>query len=121
MTTMIHKLEVVASEFLPVLIDSAIKGAVVLILVIIALLFMKRASAATRHLVVALGMASLLMLPVLSTLLPAWQVLPRWWNFSGVESSALASLHHSTSPLDPDQAWFARSSKTTNEKMPSLQ
>ncbi|KPK79636.1 MAG: hypothetical protein AMJ81_12980, partial [Phycisphaerae bacterium SM23_33] len=39
---------------------------------------MRKASAAARQLVWLLAMASLLVLPVLSVALPAWQVLPGW-------------------------------------------
>ena len=63
---------------LPVLVDSAIKGSAILAMACIANLFVRRASAATRHLAWFLALVGLLGLPVFSVALPAWQVLPGW-------------------------------------------
>src|SRR5215472_2081333 len=49
-----------------------------LLVAAIAAIFLRRDSAATRHLVWLLAMVALLVVPVLSALLPQWRVLPAW-------------------------------------------
>jgi len=71
------------SAWLPILVDAAVKGTAVLVVACIVGLFVRRASAATRHLVWFLVMVSLLAIPVLSMVLPGWQVLPEWFDLSG--------------------------------------
>ena len=63
---------------LPILIDSALKGAVLMAVVLLSVLALRRAPAALRHLVLVVAMLGLLALPLLSLTLPAWQVLPAW-------------------------------------------
>ena len=58
--------------------DSAVKGLALLVVAAIAAIFLRRDSAATRHLVWLLAMVALLVVPVLSALLPQWRVLPEW-------------------------------------------
>ncbi|MBM3745244.1 MAG: hypothetical protein FJW34_05560 [Acidobacteria bacterium] len=61
------------------LLDVAAKGTVVLGAAFLGSLLLRRASASTRHLLWTLALASVLLLPVLSGLLPDWEapVLPR--------------------------------------------
>src|SRR5436309_531376 len=66
----------------PLLVDAAIKTAGILLLACAAAMTARRASAATRHLIWAAGLLSLLFVPVLSTALPAWRVLPAWAKVS---------------------------------------
>jgi len=61
-----------------VLVDVGLKGVAVLALACLAARLLRRSSAAARHLVWFLAMAGLLVLPVLSLALPAWQILPAW-------------------------------------------
>ncbi len=63
---------------LPVMLDAAIKGAVILVLTALIVLAMRRASAAARHLVWLLGILGMLILPALSAALPGWHILPNW-------------------------------------------
>lgn len=65
-----------ASGFL----DMALKSAAVVLLAMVVAAVVRRTSAAWRHLVWCLSMASLLILPVLSLVLPGWRVawLPQW-------------------------------------------
>ena len=58
--------------------DSAVKGLALLVVAAIAAIFLRRDSAAARHLVWLLAMVALLVVPVLSALLPQWRVLPEW-------------------------------------------
>ena len=44
----------------------------------IAAMFLRRDSAATRHLVWLLAIVAMLVVPVLSAMLPQWRVLPQW-------------------------------------------
>ncbi|MGI8602477.1 MAG: M56 family metallopeptidase [Verrucomicrobiales bacterium] len=63
---------------LPFLVDSAFKGAGLLLLAGLVALALRRASAAKRHLVWLLALAALIVLPGLSALLPSWRILPDW-------------------------------------------
>ena len=62
------------------LVDSAIKGTVLLMLAAVAALILRRDSAATRHLVWLLAIVAILVVPVLSAMLPQWRVLPTWMS-----------------------------------------
>jgi len=62
----------------PVAIDAAAEATVVLLLAWAVTCIMRHASAATRHWVWLLALASLPAMPVLSVVLPAWRVLPAW-------------------------------------------
>lgn len=75
------------------LMDSAIKGTVLLALAAVAALMLRRDSAATRHLVWMMAIVALLIVPVLSATLPQWRVLPNWMSssrpsFTAIESSS---------------------------------
>jgi beta-lactamase regulating signal transducer with metallopeptidase domain/biopolymer transport protein ExbD/multidrug resistance efflux pump len=63
---------------LPAMLDSAAKGTALLALIAFLVLFMRKTSAATRHLAWLLGIVGLLLLPLLSAALPDWRVLPTW-------------------------------------------
>ena len=76
--TMLASLETFTAVWLPVLLDATIKGAALLALAGLVVLCMRRTSAAPRHAVWLLAMAGLLLLPLLSTALPGWPVLPKW-------------------------------------------
>jgi beta-lactamase regulating signal transducer with metallopeptidase domain len=62
------------------LVDIAVKSAAVMLLAVVVAALLGRASAAWRHLVWCLSVASLLLLPALALALPAWRVawLPHW-------------------------------------------
>ncbi|MCY2963658.1 MAG: hypothetical protein NT069_08425, partial [Planctomycetota bacterium] len=64
------------------LVDSAVKGTVLLALAAVAALILRRDSAATRHLVWLLAIVALLVVPLLSAMLPQWRVLPAWASHS---------------------------------------
>ncbi|MDB5350245.1 MAG: hypothetical protein JWN86_1492 [Planctomycetota bacterium] len=60
------------------LLDSAVKGAALLVSAAIAATILRRDSAATRHLVWMLAIVAMLVVPVMSAMLPQWRVLPEW-------------------------------------------
>jgi beta-lactamase regulating signal transducer with metallopeptidase domain len=60
------------------LVDSAIKGTVVLLLAGAVCFLLRRDSAATRHFFLSTALGLLLMMPLLSLVLPAWRILPAW-------------------------------------------
>ena len=67
-----------ATGWLPVLLDAAMKGTVLLAVAGLAVTAMRKASAAARQMVWVLALAGMLALPLLSRALPSWQVLPNW-------------------------------------------
>jgi hypothetical protein len=60
------------------LLDSAVKGALLLVFAAAVALMLRRDSSATRHLVWLVAIVAMLFVPVLSALLPQWRVLPGW-------------------------------------------
>ena len=83
---------------LPILVDAAIKGAVVLLLAWLLVLCMKRKSAAGRHAVWLTAMGCLLSLPLLSAALPSLHVLPSWCDLT--MASVPEELVPSTEPAE---------------------
>ncbi len=79
-----------AEAALPVLLDAAIKGVLLLMLALGAVGLLRKASAATRQMVWLLALLALPLLPVLSMALPQWQVLPDWarWDVAAKVSEA---------------------------------
>jgi len=67
-----------AMTWLPLLLDAAIKGAILLAVAVLAVTAMRKASAAARQLVWVLALGAMLTLPLVSRALPAWRVLPSW-------------------------------------------
>ena len=63
---------------MPLVMDSALKGAALLGLAALSALLLWRASASARHLVWLVAVVALLLVPLLSFLLPGWRVLPQW-------------------------------------------
>lgn len=59
---------------LAVLVDMAVKGIVILALATMVAAALRRSSAATRHLVWALALIGLLLLPMLALVMPKWQL-----------------------------------------------
>ena len=71
-------LQRLAYAWLPVLLDAAAKGVVLLAVAGLLALAMRKASAAARQVVWLGALAALLALPLASAALPSWQVLPGW-------------------------------------------
>jgi beta-lactamase regulating signal transducer with metallopeptidase domain len=80
-----------AETLLPFLFDVALKSALLLILAKAVLLLTRRASAATRHLILSGAICGLLALPVLALILPTWQ-LPLLPSLLSTASAATAKV-----------------------------
>ncbi len=91
----------VSTSSTPLLTDSAIKGTALLLLASIAALLLRRDSAARRHLIWLLAIIALLAVPVLSTLLPQWRVLPQWAEISPKTTSLASNPPVINSPDSP--------------------
>jgi beta-lactamase regulating signal transducer with metallopeptidase domain/HEAT repeat protein len=63
-----------SAAWLELLVAAALKGALVLVIALVLNFALRRSSAASRHLVWSLALASLLAIPLLSFGLPSWQV-----------------------------------------------
>ncbi len=75
---MISAIRDLPSAAIPMVLDMAIKGIILLCAAAIVTVALRRSSAALRHLVWALTMVGLLTLPLFSAVLPQWRILPRW-------------------------------------------
>ena len=118
--SLLEQLSESASVWFPILLDVAAKGAAILILTAILALTMRRAPAATRHMVWLLGTCSLLILPVLSATLPGWHILPQWTTTTAVQAPAPAEF---VSQADAGTAAYAAPQEETlaPELRPSAQ
>src|SRR5262245_52755414 len=67
-----------ASVAISIVLDAAVKSLAILALTGVAVLCLRRSSAAKRHLVWFTVMVSLLLLPLLTVVLPGWHILPDW-------------------------------------------
>ncbi len=77
------------------LLDSAIRGTLILVLAGTVCVWLRRDSAATRHFVWTIAVFLLVAMPVLSLVLPQWRILPNWMNSTPV------TLQHISSPESP--------------------
>lgn len=75
-TPVVEWLRPASVETLALLVDASLKGSVVLLASLGLVRWLRRASAARRHLVLLLAILSFLAIPVLSVTLPRWAVLP---------------------------------------------
>lgn len=84
---------------LPVLVDSALKGALLMAMILVAVRLLRGSSAALRHLVLTAAMLGLLALPLLSLTLPGWRVLPAWAETRLAKPAALQLMPEGASGL----------------------
>jgi hypothetical protein len=91
-------------EVARILLDAGVKSVAVLAVAGVAMVCMMRRSAAARHLVCFLAMASLLALPVLSWSLPGWRVLPGWMDFRQAKPAGVERQAKTLSPAEPSAA-----------------
>ena len=90
-----------AFDALPVLLDAAVKGAVLLAVAGVLLLAMRKASAAARQVVWLLALAALIALPLASAALPSWGVLPGWAKIEMAAEPVSADVADSASAEAP--------------------
>jgi HEAT repeat protein/beta-lactamase regulating signal transducer with metallopeptidase domain len=83
-------LEANDNTWLEILLSTSLKGVLILIIAAALSFALRKASAASRHLVWSLAIASLLALPVLSFGLPSWQVPVLPFEFSAGQSEIAA-------------------------------
>ena len=83
-------IEVNDNTWLEILLSTSLKGVFILIIAAALSFALRKASAASRHLVWSLAIASLLALPVLSFGLPSWQVPLLPFEFSAGQSEIVA-------------------------------
>lgn len=91
MSWLAEQLSAVDAGLIQSLDDAAVKSAVVLLITALATMAMRRATAAARHFTWLLGAVSVLLLPLLSIVLPAWYVLPDWISSAAAPTPAAAS------------------------------
>jgi Tol biopolymer transport system component/beta-lactamase regulating signal transducer with metallopeptidase domain len=90
------------TAWLPLLLDAALKGLIVLAAAGVVCLFLRRASAAVRHLVWCVAIGQAVVMPLLSLALPGWQlpVLPA--ELATLQTAS--SRAHSVRPLPAPDA-----------------
>ncbi|MEX2285781.1 MAG: M56 family metallopeptidase [Planctomycetaceae bacterium] len=76
---------------LPFLIEVALKSTVVLVLAALAALVLRKRSATARHFVWTVGIAAILILPVVIPLLPVWELVPAGWRLVDVSRPELSA------------------------------
>jgi HEAT repeat protein/beta-lactamase regulating signal transducer with metallopeptidase domain len=84
--------------WLELLVAAALKGMLILVLAVALNFALRRASAASRHLVWSLALASLLALPILSFGLPSWQVPVLPISFAKAQPKAVTNSHDLVAP-----------------------
>jgi beta-lactamase regulating signal transducer with metallopeptidase domain len=99
--------------------DLAIKGAIVLAAAWAIALVMRRASAAMRHLVWALGIYGTLALPVLAALLPGWRILPAWMSRESVAKAPIPQVAPRKAVVDSHRPDVALPERVAKQPMPS--
>jgi hypothetical protein len=90
----VHAMLTGAPGWFPYLVEVAAKATVVLLLTALAAALLWKASAAVRHMVWSVGIASVLALPLASPLLPSWEarVLPAAALPTGAAEAAAAPV-----------------------------
>ncbi len=91
MKALLSVLLLAMTALLPVLVDSAIKGTLLLVLAAACVLVYRGSSASTRHLVWLSALMGLLMMPLLSFALPKWRILPGWKQDEPSDTAGRAS------------------------------
>ena len=77
MNRLLFSITAMLGALMPLVFDSALKGAALLAVAAVVALALYRASAAMRHLVWVIAIVALLVVPALSVALPQWRVLPK--------------------------------------------
>jgi beta-lactamase regulating signal transducer with metallopeptidase domain len=104
----------IADPWIAIVLPVALKGSLLVGLLLLAGRLMRSASASARHLIWTLGMIGLLLLPVLEAGLPSWRVVPVPDSVSGIDggpktaaaSVAVAAVDASAGAGEPDAGSF---------------
>ena len=96
----LESLRRLAFDALPVLLDAAAKGLVLLAVAGVLVLAMRKASAAARQVVWLLALAALIVLPLASAALPSWGILPGWVKIEIAEPAAPVAADNADSTAD---------------------
>ncbi len=87
LTAQIEHLSAAIARLMPVALDGAAKGTVLLVIAWMVIPRMPHWSSAARHMAWLACLASLLVLPLLGWALPGWQILPESWDLRQVAVS----------------------------------
>jgi len=101
------------------LVDSAIKGAAILLLAALVTLMLRRDSAATRHLAWLVAIVGMLVVPVFSAILPQWRALPAWAVIS-TEPVALESPAPAVETTEQPQAALPPNASPVKNEVPTV-
>lgn len=101
------------AEFASLFLDVAVKGVLLLAFAFTAVHCMKRSSAAARHLTLSLALGSLLALPLLSSMLPQLNVLPRWMGASSSLSRRVNTI--------PFEHTFSANNGVKNDQLANIE
>ena len=110
---------VVLSTSSLMLVDSAIKGAAILLLAALVTLMLRRDSAATRHLAWLVAIAGMLVVPVFSAILPQWRALPAWAVIS-TEPVAVETPAPAVATPEQPQATVSPNASPVKSEVPTV-
>ena len=134
MKTFLSLFLVASATSVPLLLDSSLKGLALLLVAGLMVFVLRQSSASLRHLLWTSALASLLLLPLLSLILPEWNILPTPRSAEPALVSILRNLEHvpSSAPVTFEELSFAPTADlspalpevkpvTTPESSPPLQ
>src|SRR6185503_15140473 len=109
------------NTWLEILLSTSLKGVLILVAAAALSFALRKASAASRHLVWSLAIASLLALPVLSFGLPSWQVpvLPFEFSAGQSEIAAITPAMNSSQMQPPEPVAVVNPSSPLRERKPA--
>ena len=109
------------NTWLEILLSTSLKGVLILIIAAALSFALRKASAASRHLVWSLAIASLLALPVLSFGLPSWQVpvLPFEFSAGQSEIATITPAMNSSQVQPPEPVAVVSNPSPVRERKPS--
>jgi len=104
---------------LPLLAGAALKSTVLLALAALLMLALRKSSAAVRHLTWSVALLGAILLPVLSSLLPAWRTsaLPDWMPAEATPVASASAIDNAS----PEKMVVAPSAKVMDEAAPVVQ
>jgi len=109
-----------STDWLKVLLDVSVKGTIILAVAGLLGIALRRTSAAARHLTWSLALGSLLALPILALVLPAWQVsmLPRLSPTPPAKTAPVPPIQAEAGAADPFPDALPPAGKQPNGSQP---